>query len=55
MLVLVLAQLVFQCVTGSYSIPSRGRFRVSVECENSTMEDSPGLAPVLPVQSMKNI
>lgn len=33
----------------SYSIANRSRFRVSVECENSTMEDGPGLAPVLPV------
>lgn len=33
----------------SYSIANRSRFRVSVECENSTVEDCPGLGPVLPV------
>lgn len=33
----------------SYNIANRSRFRVSVECENSTMEDGPGLGPVLPV------
>lgn len=41
------------CVVDSYSVSGRGRFGVFVESEDSTMEDGPGLTPVLPVQHMK--
>lgn len=38
------------CVTGSYSVPSGSRFGVSVKGQDPTVEDRPGLTPVLPVQ-----
>ena len=41
------------CVTGSYSVPSRSRFRVFVEGEDPSMEDGPRLSPVLPIQQQQ--
>ena len=43
-------QWVFRCETGSYSVPSRSRLGVFVKGEDPTMQDGPGLTPVLPVQ-----
>lgn len=43
------------CQDGSYSVSSWGKFGIFVKSKNPTMEDCPGLSPVLPVQQKHQI